>query len=164
MEVVFAHGLVGQRLTCKGTAIVEEHGFGHEEADTFVLLHVQHAASTYCSIVIRSPDTDVLVLAVSFALGISAELFMSMGTANVVKNVSASAIALNDKMTAGACSALVGLYCFSGCGSVGAFRYKGTGVDDGKPQPGTHLMVFLVHWKNLFVHCMGTASAMRLMK
>ena len=134
MEVIFAHGLVGQRLTCEGTANVEELECDHEEADTRMLLHVQHAASTYGSIVIYSPDTDVLVLAVSFALSISAELFMSMGTANVVKNVSASAIALNDKMTAGACSALIGLHCFTGCGSVSAFRYKGTGADDGKPQ------------------------------
>jgi len=41
MEVIFAHGLVGQQLTCEGTAIVEELVLDHKEADIFMLLHVQ---------------------------------------------------------------------------------------------------------------------------
>ena len=39
----------------------------HEEADTRLILHANHAASNYKDIAIRSPDTDVLVLCSAFA-------------------------------------------------------------------------------------------------
>ena len=37
-----------------------------EEADTRMLLHAPHASKTWTNIVIKSPDTDVFVLALSF--------------------------------------------------------------------------------------------------
>jgi len=37
----------------------------HEEADTRLLLHAKHAATTHPRIVIQSPDTDVAVLSVA---------------------------------------------------------------------------------------------------
>ena len=46
-----------------GSALMDALEFSHEEANTRLLLHVQHAVESQpSSIVIRSPDTDVAVL------------------------------------------------------------------------------------------------------
>ena len=52
-------------------------GCSHEEADTRMLLHAQHAATSgYSSIVIKSPDIDVAVLSCMHFLGL--EVFLEL--------------------------------------------------------------------------------------
>ena len=48
----------------------------HEKADTRLLLHAAHAAANrYTSAVIRSPDTDVAILACTLSRGIATRIF-----------------------------------------------------------------------------------------
>ena len=55
----------------------------HEEADTRLLLHANHAAhSGYQAIVVDSPDTDVAVLMCHHASALSSALFFRTGTKN----------------------------------------------------------------------------------
>ena len=44
---------------------VEQLNSDHEEADTRMLLHAQHASAFTENTVIKSPDTDVFVIAVA---------------------------------------------------------------------------------------------------
>src|SRR4029434_425269 len=46
-----------------------------EEADTRMLLHAAHASNTWTNIVMKSPDTDGFVLAMSFCSHINANLY-----------------------------------------------------------------------------------------
>lgn len=55
----------------------------HEEADTRLILHVADAvAQGYCSVMVRTTDTDVLVLCIAYAKRIANldELWVSIGT------------------------------------------------------------------------------------
>ena len=50
----------------RGSAVVEPNlRSDYEEADTRLLLHTKHAATTHPRIVIQSTDTDVAVLSVA---------------------------------------------------------------------------------------------------
>ena len=70
----------------------------HEEADGRLLLHVAHAAAKGCSrVMIRTVDTDVLVLAVACYHNIDGleELWLSMGTAKGRSFIAVHGIATN---------------------------------------------------------------------
>ena len=88
-----------------------------------MLLHAKHASASCTSVIIKSPDTDVLVLAVGLAAEIDAEIFMSMGSSKVVRNVNASSVSRH--LGRSESCALIGLHCFTGCDSVSAFKNKG---------------------------------------
>ena len=63
------------------TAAVPQLRSDHEEADTRLLLHAKHAASTHPRIVIQSPDTDIAVLAVAHFRDLGCqELWLRTGT------------------------------------------------------------------------------------
>ena len=47
----------------------------HEEADTRLLLHANHVAKTYDKVIIKSPDTDVLILAIAMQPQMQKEIF-----------------------------------------------------------------------------------------
>ena len=47
----------------------------HEEGDTRLLLHANHAAATYDKVIIKSPDKDVLILVIAMQLQIQKEIF-----------------------------------------------------------------------------------------
>ena len=73
--------------SCDGSSIVKmsipELCSTHEEADTCLLLHAAHASRQgFANVVIRSPDTDVAVLAISFSADIAADLFFCTGVKN----------------------------------------------------------------------------------
>lgn len=70
----------------------------HEEADGRLLLHVAHAAASGCSrVMIKTVDTDVLVLAVSCFHNIDGleELWLSMGTDKTHSFIAVHDIATN---------------------------------------------------------------------
>ena len=110
-------------LTSEGVEVVEHLRCNHEEADTRILLHAKHAASSHESVVIVCEDTDVLVLAVSKALTIGTTIFQKRGSQSRTRFVNVSKI--SDYLGAKVSSCLPGLHAFTGCDSVSAFAGKG---------------------------------------
>ena len=51
----------------------------HEEADTRMLLHANHASQSHGSIVIKSPDTDMFIIMLSFCRILQCKLFYETG-------------------------------------------------------------------------------------
>ena len=96
----------------------------HEEADTRIFLHASYIANT-CenSIIIKSPDTDVLVIGIALDSIIgSSRLYFHTGDEHVhTIHVQSIKQHLGDAVT----NALIGLHCFTGCDSVSAFYGKG---------------------------------------
>lgn len=95
----------------------------HEEADTRMLLHADHAGDFYDNVVIRSRDTDVFVTAIAVSECISAKLFLHMGPWSDFRIVNVSDV--SQQLGKSVSDALIGLHCFTGCDSVSAFRGKG---------------------------------------
>ena len=87
-----------------------------EEADTRLMLHCAHAASYSQHIVIRSPDTDVFVLALAFAKEVGAHLYFHTGSGVNTRTVDVQQV--HNHLGADVCDALIGLHCFSGCDTV----------------------------------------------
>ena len=68
----------GETMLAEGVVALQ---CSHEEADTRLLLHAAHAAETGSSnVVIRSPDTDVAVLACALSSDIPAHLLFRTGS------------------------------------------------------------------------------------
>lgn len=105
-------------------------GCSHEEADTRILLHAQHAAVHYTpdtDIIIRSPDTDVAILSCMLCFVFpNSKVFFKTGTKQHSRLIPMHSITarLGDDM----CSSLVGLHAFTGCDSTSAFVGKGKQV------------------------------------
>ena len=84
---------------------------------------VSSASVHHKSIIIRSEDTDVFVLAVSLSAQIAGRLFQHVGpwSESRVIDINRISEALGEKVS----KALIGLHCFTGCDSVSAFKGKG---------------------------------------
>lgn len=91
----------------------------HEEADTRMFLHATHAAQHCDNVVLHSPDTDVLVIAIGCAHNVDARLYICHS--NEIISVSEIVQCFGQPASA----AMIGLHAFSGCDSVSAFRGKG---------------------------------------
>ena len=94
----------------------------HEEADSRMLLHANHAAlSGHTKILIRTVDTDVVVLAVSVAatLGAEYEIWLAFGTGKNFRHLAAHkiAIGLGQKKAL----ALPMFHVLTGCDTVSSF-------------------------------------------
>ena len=79
------HGMECHKLTAGENGIdcnrVDELCTHQEEADTRIVLHVSHAASNgHDCIAIKSPDTDVAVLACKFSHSIDANMLFCIDT------------------------------------------------------------------------------------
>ena len=59
---------------------VEALGYNHEEADTRILLHANHICQSTETVVIHTPDTDVLLIAIAASGQIPGSLFIRTGT------------------------------------------------------------------------------------
>ena len=97
-----------------------------EEADTKIILHCMQAGKACAQstpIVVRSPDTDVLILLLSYASSISQPLYMDTGTSNKRRIINVKAIA--DVLGSDMCAALLAFHAFSGCDYTSAFVRKG---------------------------------------
>ena len=97
----------------------------HEEADTRLLLHCLHAArSDMKRIIIRTVDTDVVVLAVAFFDRLLVDkLWIHFGTGKHTR-----VIAVHDLVTvlgAQKCRALPVFHALTGCDTVSSFSGKG---------------------------------------
>ena len=127
--VFVCHGSNCSRFTTNDAVTVTEQlipglSCSAEEVDTRMFLHVNHAANTGASrIVIRSPDSDVLVIGCSVAHQIPAEIILQTGTKNQRRCISMTAIACS--LGEDVCKALPGLHAFPGCDSTSAFFDQG---------------------------------------
>ena len=96
----------------------------HEEADTRLLLHAAHASRQgFANVVIRSADTDVAVLALSFSADIAAHLFFRTGVKNRTRVIDMNL--LSEKHGEAVCRALPGLHALTGCDTTSAFVGRG---------------------------------------
>lgn len=84
----------------------------HEEADTRMIAHAKHASLSYSIITIKSPDTDVFVIALNACLSINANIVFETGTGGGRRLISLSKVrnGLGDQR----CSSLIGLHAFTG--------------------------------------------------
>jgi hypothetical protein len=100
-------------------------GCNHEEADTRVILHAYHAAlcgaNTLC---IRTVDTDIVVLAISFFSHLSvSELWINFGTGKCARLIAIHEICAG--LGIEKCEVLPAFHALTGCDTTSAFRGKG---------------------------------------
>ena len=98
----------------------------HPEADTRVILHMIEAdKSTPGDIVIRSSDTDILVLLLHHIHRVSSTVWMHVGAKGQCNlrsvNINKVAAAIGQTM----CAALPGFHAFTGCDYTSCFARKG---------------------------------------
>ena len=107
--------------------LVPELGCNHEEADTRMLLHVQHAGG---KCVLPADDMDVLVLLLGHAHNLGkCYLKKGKGAKSRVVGISEVADQLGRQVVDGilkqeVCKALIGLHALTGCDTVSAFAAK----------------------------------------
>jgi len=98
----------------------------HEEADSRIILHCLHAsrtASATTAIVVRSPDTDVLVILLAYASSLCQRVYLDTGTGNKRRLIDIQAIA--DVLGTDVCAALPAYHAFTGCDYTSSFVRKG---------------------------------------
>ena len=97
----------------------------HEEADTRIILHLADAAkSGYDRILIRTVDTDVVVLAATYYYTVPAsEIGIAFGTGKHFRYIGAHCIA--QALGPEKASVLSIFHAFTGCDTVSAFHGKG---------------------------------------
>ncbi|XP_065182225.1 uncharacterized protein LOC135812936 [Sycon ciliatum] len=96
----------------------------HEEADTRLILHAADAVQQgFPDVVIRSPDTDVAVIAIGSASSIPGRLIFQTGTQQRRRFIDLTQ--LSQTLGPLVSSAIVGLHALTGCDSVSSFSGKG---------------------------------------
>ena len=97
----------------------------HEEADTRMLLHGAHAARHgHRKVVLRTVDTDVLVLAIAQMNNLQlSELWLEFGVGKSYRVIPAHSIAI--KIGSEKASALPFFHAFTGCDTTSAFASRG---------------------------------------
>ena len=96
-----------------------------EEADERIFLHVKHIAQEYHKILIKTVDSDVVVIALSVfhrVLGIS-ELWIEFGTGRNIRYIPIHQVASDIGLVK--CQALLFFHAFSGCDTTSGFAGKG---------------------------------------
>ena len=116
----------------------------HEEADTRIFLHVLHASQAgHSKIMIRSTDTDVLVIATHLFQQLAVEeLWIAFGVAKNLKHIPIHE--LHYSLRPSLASGLTFLHAFSGCDSTSAFMGIGktTVYNKAVKAPDTVLVAF----------------------
>lgn len=103
---------------------VEELECTQEEADTRIILHAKHAADNgESTIVIKSPDSDVTMLACHFQCRISSRLLVQKKTKT--RTIFLDIPSIVHKAGIDLCDALPGLHAFTGCDTTSSFSGKG---------------------------------------
>ena len=129
-SLFLCHGSKCHRLQVDGPLIKADEVVAlecnAEEADTRIFLHAQNVSSqtNAPAIVIRSSDTDVMVLAIFFKRFIATPMYIQRQAQNKRwKYVSVSTLC--EKHGADICNALPGFHAYSGCDSTSGFNGKG---------------------------------------
>lgn len=88
----------------------------HEEADTRLLLHAEHASHSHTRIVIQSPDTDVAVLCATHFTSLNCDqLWFRTGVKDKLRHIPMHTVAA--ELGPEVCDALLGLHAVTGCDS-----------------------------------------------
>ena len=112
--------------------LVQELSTKQEEADVRMFLHASHAADQGHDVIfIRSPDTDVEVLALHHQEQIKARIILITGTQQKPRAVDVNALV--GTLGLEVCRSLVGLHSITGTDTTSAFSGKGK-------QAGFHLV------------------------
>lgn len=118
-EVSFyiAHGKVCHNINLNELGFlesseIEELYTDHEEADTRLVLHANHAAIHHRHVVVRSPDTDVFILLISLKSSIPSSLMFDTGTQNHRRVISIDNVV--DGLGPSLSEALIGFHAFTG--------------------------------------------------
>jgi hypothetical protein len=96
-----------------------------EEADTRIILHLHHIASNSSestNIMVRSPDTDVLVLLLYHTESIKQNIFFDTGNGNKRRLLDVKGIIASNQDI---CHVLPAFHAFSGCDTTSAFVRRG---------------------------------------
>ena len=82
-EVFITHGEDYHKLTESPNTMICSHVEGltcdHEEANTRMVCHAKNASLNYPNVIIKSPDTDVFLIALNACSNITAQLFFETG-------------------------------------------------------------------------------------
>jgi len=120
---------ITNKLACKKVTRVSvqdvlELTCSHEEADTRILLHVQHAGTcNFPNVVVAADDTDVLMMLLANSSRINTNIYLKSGTSGKIKIVHINQVVKS--LGRPVCEALPGMHAFTGCDSVSAFAGKG---------------------------------------
>lgn len=116
VEIFLAHESMCHRFSNANGKLecseIESLYSDHEEADTRMIAHAKHASLSYSIITIKSPDTDVFVIALNACLSIHADIVFETGTGAGRRLISLSKVrrSIGDQR----CSSLIGLHAFTG--------------------------------------------------
>ncbi|XP_068718128.1 uncharacterized protein [Montipora capricornis] len=103
---------------------ITELNSNHEEADTRLLLRAKHASENgETTVIIKSPDTDVAIMACHFCRNISARI--PFKNKEKTRNIYLEISAIADAAWPHLCDASPGLHTFTGCDSTSVFVGKG---------------------------------------
>ena len=97
-----------------------------EETDTRIILHcldISRSLPQTCIIIIRSPDTDVLMLLLKYCKQIKTQILFDTGMGNKRCLLNVNDIYKNKGEDI--CSVLPALHCFTGCDTTSAFVRRG---------------------------------------
>ena len=127
-SLFMAHGSTCHRMKYTDNHLEVAHvadlESSQEEADTRMFLHAKHAIGAGAdSILIHSPDTDVVVLAVYFQSQMGVPLWVKTGTRKKPRFFDTRAIAT--VIGVDICTALPGMHAFTGTDSTSAFVGRG---------------------------------------
>ncbi|KAJ8050587.1 Vesicular integral-membrane protein VIP36 [Holothuria leucospilota] len=138
VTLYFAHGSDCHALRAVDNTVqvdpVIELKCTQEEADTRMLLHAAYAQKSLpvCSqegqtnlpaIVIKSLDTDVLIISLGNAQHINSPFLLHTGRGDTVRTIDLKSLQM--QLGIDVCTALVGFHPFTGCDSVSGFFGKG---------------------------------------
>ena len=120
-------------LTSTTCTTVDSLRSDHEEADTRMLLHAKHASLTCDKVMIYTPDTDVIITAMSMCSAIEANLFVMTGKGNARRIIDIALISnkANETINKTDCDkntflgALIGYHSFTGCDTTSCFAGRG---------------------------------------
>ena len=120
LSLYIAHGDLCHCMTVmdglQTVSVVEDLTCDHEECDTRVFLHAKHAAQEHTTVVIKSPDTDVAVIALSLQPDLPCRLYFFTGVGNKTRIIDLAKV--SSALGISVCLALIGIHTFSGCDST----------------------------------------------
>lgn len=103
---------------------IQELLSNQEETDTRVVLYLKYAVKLgYKSAVVRTPDTDILVILLHHAQSIALTIYLDIGTGKHRQIVNVNELA--ESKGAEYCTMILGFYVFTGEDAVSAFKGKG---------------------------------------
>ena len=103
---------------------IHELTSNQEETDTRVVLYLKFAAQMgYKSTVIRTPDTDILVILLHHAHPLQITIYLDTGMGKHRRLINVSELA--ERKGTEYCTAILGLYVFTGEVTTSAFKGKG---------------------------------------